>query len=131
MEKMQRRVFEWRERVGLGNATIPEDVASELSASELAAWNCFMEEVRELNARGDLGVAIRADAEAKEMADVLVTLLGYACARGVDLEPVFEAVMASNDLKTGEKNSAGKVVKGPNYVAPDIASVLRAQGWEG
>jgi NTP pyrophosphatase (non-canonical NTP hydrolase) len=90
-----------------------------------SAWKCFQEEVKELR-----------DAEAlpdiaKEMADVLVTLFGLAFCYGVDLEPVFEAVMASNDLKTGEKNSAGKVVKGPNYVAPDIASVLRAQGWEG
>jgi len=66
------------------------------------------------------------------LADLLVVILGCAEECGIELEPVFGAVMASNWTKTpGLRREDGKLQKGPNYRPPDIAAVLRAQGWGG
>jgi len=76
--------------------------------------------------------------------DVNYFLLGLLSNAGMDAEPGFDAVQASNMSKLGEDGlpiyavegddsgePAGKVLKGPNYFKPDLATVLRAQGWNG
>jgi predicted HAD superfamily Cof-like phosphohydrolase len=65
------------------------------------------------------------------LADILVVTYGTAIEMGVDLEPVFREVQRSNMSKDGGKDAGGKILKGPNFSPPDIASELRKQGWEG
>jgi predicted HAD superfamily Cof-like phosphohydrolase len=55
---------------------------------------------------------------------------------GIDLDDVLEEVQRSNMSKLGEDGKPiyradGKVLKGPNFSQPDIATVLRGQGWKG
>lgn len=75
-----------------------------------------------------------------ELADALADL-DYVCEGtrlefGIDGGPVADEVQRSNLAKvwpdgTVHKSETGKVLKPPSWSPPDIAGVLRAQGWEG
>ena len=65
----------------------------------------------------------------KEVADALTDILyvtyGAGCAYGIDLDKCFKEVQRANMSKLGEDgkpiyNDKGKVMKGPNYSAPNL-----------
>ena len=65
----------------------------------------------------------------KEVADALTDILyvtyGAGYAYGIDLDKCFKEVQRANMSKLGEDgkpiyNDRGKVMKGPNYLAPDL-----------
>ena len=64
------------------------------------------------------------------LCDILYVTFGAADALGVDLEPLFNEVQRSNMTKEGVDES-GKIQKGPNYSPPNLAPILRSQGWNG
>lgn len=66
---------------------------------------------------------------AKELADVLVVTYGAAAEFGIDLDEVLSEVHESNMSKLDHdgrpiRRDDGKVLKGPNYQAPDIERLL-------
>jgi predicted HAD superfamily Cof-like phosphohydrolase len=61
---------------------------------------------------------------AKELADMLYVVYGTADEYGIPMDTVFSAVHASNMTKSTEKDESGKILKGDNYVEPDIEGVL-------
>jgi predicted HAD superfamily Cof-like phosphohydrolase len=72
---------------------------------------------------------------AQELADLVYVAYGTALTHGIDLDAVLAEVHRANMSKLGPEGTPvrradGKVMKGPHYRAPDIAAVLRAQGWE-
>jgi len=79
-------------------------------------------------------LAAASQGDFKEMIDALCDILyvtyGAAVVMGVDLEPIFAEVQASNMTKDGGgKDSSGKVEKGPLFRPPNIAGELEEQGW--
>ena len=69
----------------------------------------------------------------KEVADALTDILyvtyGAGCAYGIDLDKCFKEVQRANMSKFGEDgkpiyNEKGKVMKGPNYSAPDLKQFI-------
>lgn len=69
---------------------------------------------------------------AQELADCVYVLYGTSLCYGIDLDAVVAEVHASNMTKLGADgkpivNDAGKVLKGPNYVKPDVAGILARQ----
>ena len=65
----------------------------------------------------------------KEIADALTDILyvtyGAGCAYGIDLDKCFKEVQRANMSKLGEDgqpiyNDKGKVMKGPNYLEPNL-----------
>ena len=65
----------------------------------------------------------------KEVADALTDILyvtyGAGCAYGIDLDKCFKEVQRANMSKLGKDgkpiyNDKGKVMKGPNYSAPNL-----------
>ena len=69
----------------------------------------------------------------KEVADALTDILyvtyGAGHSFGVDLDKCFDEVQRSNMSKLGEDgnpiyNDSGKVMKGPNYSAPDLKKII-------
>ena len=65
----------------------------------------------------------------KEVADALTDILyvtyGAGCAYGIDLDKCFKEVQRANMSKLGEDgkpiyNEKGKVMKGPNYMEPNL-----------
>lgn len=60
--------------------------------------------------------------QAKELADLVFTLAGYALAVGIDLDVAFRLVAESNMTK--EPTPTGKVRKGAAYVEPDLSAAL-------
>jgi predicted HAD superfamily Cof-like phosphohydrolase len=61
---------------------------------------------------------------AKELADLLYVAYGTAHCFGIDLERVFAEVHRSNMSKLpATMRDDGKVLKGPNYRAPDLSFV--------
>ena len=73
---------------------------------------------------GDLVGAVDA------IADELVVCLGSAVEFGVDIKPIFKAVMDSNMAKSGGvKDENGKLQKPAGWKPPDIEGELKKQGW--
>jgi predicted HAD superfamily Cof-like phosphohydrolase len=61
----------------------------------------------------------------KEMADLLYVLYGTAVSYGWDLDEAFKRVHRSNMSKFPmTKNKDGKVVKGPNYIPPQLQDLV-------
>ena len=83
-----------------------------------------LNEFKEAISNNDLKEAIDA------LTDILYVTYGAGHAFGVNLDECFEEVQRSNMSKLGEDgkpiyNQAGKVMKGPNYFAPDLNKFLR------
>lgn len=67
-------------------------------------------------------------------ADISVVTVGTLLACGIQDEPLLAAVDCSNLKKFAPgatRRADGKWLKPPDWKAPDIASVLKEQGWEG
>lgn len=66
------------------------------------------------------------------LADLIYVCLGAAVAWGIDLDPIFAEVHRTNMAKEGgPKRGDGKLLKPPGWQPPDIARLLREQGWTG
>lgn len=65
---------------------------------------------------------------AKELADVILIVYGCAISIGIDLEKAVEKVHESNITKLVDgkplMREDGKVLKGPNYVLPDMSDCI-------
>jgi predicted HAD superfamily Cof-like phosphohydrolase len=62
--------------------------------------------------------------------DTIVVLIGTAVACGIDLRPLWDAVLAANLAKVKDgilRNADGKVQKPPGWQRPDIAGLLKQQ----
>jgi predicted HAD superfamily Cof-like phosphohydrolase len=62
---------------------------------------------------------------ADALGDIVITAYGNALRMGIDLDLVLAEQMRANMTK--EANGMGKIKKGPDYVAPDVAAVLARQ----
>ena len=81
-------------------------------------------EFKEAIKNNDLKEAVDA------LTDILYVTYGAGHAFGVNLDKCFDEVQRSNMSKLGKDgkpiyNQAGKVMKGPNYFAPDLNKFLR------
>jgi predicted HAD superfamily Cof-like phosphohydrolase len=69
---------------------------------------------------------------AKEGIDVIYATISSLLELGLPIQELWDAVAISNATKVGDgvtRHPNGKIAKGPNYVAPDVAMVLaRAEG---
>ena len=66
---------------------------------------------------------------ADALTDILYVTYGAGHSFGVDLDKCFDEVQRSNMSKLGEDgnpiyNESGKVMKGPNYSAPDLQKII-------
>jgi predicted HAD superfamily Cof-like phosphohydrolase len=71
---------------------------------------------------------------AQELADVVYVAYGTAVAYGLDLDAVLAEVHRANMSKLDADGrpllrADGKVIKSDLYRPPEVASVLRRQGW--
>jgi predicted HAD superfamily Cof-like phosphohydrolase len=74
--------------------------------------------------RGDLPSTVDG------IVDAIYVLIGTAVTFGVDLAPIWDAVHTANMAKVGGAiRDDGKVLKPDGWTAPDVAALLRAQGW--
>lgn len=122
-------VREFHLAFGLDARTTPTEVAPDLAAhrGELLAEEAA--EVAEVSVSGPL------DRLAHELADVVYVAYGTALVHGVDLDAVITEIHRANMTKIGPdgevaRRADGKVLKGEHYEAPDVAGVLRKQGWD-
>lgn len=89
--------------------------------------NLIREEVEEL----EVATEKRDEIEmADALGDIIYVVVGFALEMGLDLNEVIAEIQASNMTKLGAdgqvvRREDGKVLKGPNYRPPNIASVLR------
>jgi predicted HAD superfamily Cof-like phosphohydrolase len=105
-----------------------QDVETEpgwTSVSELR-YNLIDEELKELRQALDERNLIEV---ADALTDLLYVVYGAGHSFGVNLDKCFEEVHNSNMSKLGEDGEPiyredGKVLKGPNYWAPDLKRVL-------
>lgn len=114
---------------GLDVRSTPTEVPPDLAAhrGELLAEEAA--EVAEVSVSGPL------DKLAHELADMVYVAYGTALVHGIDLDQVIAEVHRSNMTKLGPdgtvaRRADGKVLKGDHYEAPDVAAVLRRQGWQ-
>ncbi|MEU6352539.1 MazG nucleotide pyrophosphohydrolase domain-containing protein [Streptomyces sp. NPDC047072] len=113
---------------GLDARTTPTEVSPELAAQRGRLLAEEAAEVAEVAVDGPL------DRLAHELADVVYVAYGTALVHGIDLDEVIAEIHRSNMTKLGpdgevSRRADGKVLKGDHYEAPDVAAVLRRQGW--
>lgn len=139
MEKMQRGVLDFHETYGAYVGPNPQALPTD--RVELRIGLIKEEFVDELIPALESGDALEAYDAAL---DIIYVTLGLLVEMGMDAEPGFDEVQRSNMSKLGADGlpiisrgieqdgfPAGKVLKGPNYFKPDLAKVLKNQGWEG
>ncbi|WP_308167557.1 MazG nucleotide pyrophosphohydrolase domain-containing protein [Catellatospora tritici] len=119
-------VWEFHRTFGLPRHVMPTPPSPELAQHRLDLIREEAEEVDEAIASGDLVHT------AWEMADLVYVLYGTAASFGIDLDAVVAEVHRANMSKLDEHGrpvyrADGKVLKGPDYQAPDVAAVLRRQ----
>ncbi len=67
---------------------------------------------------------------ADALADLLYVVYGAAATFGIDIQPVFDEVHRSNMAKVGgRRREDGKILKPEGWQPPDIAPILKRQGW--
>ncbi|GLF95861.1 pyrophosphohydrolase domain-containing protein [Streptomyces yaizuensis] len=121
-------VQQFHHAFGLDARPAPAEIPAELAAHRQDLLAEEFAEVAEVAVTGPL------DHLAQELADMVYIAYGTALVHGIDLDQVIAEVHRANMSKLGPEGTPvrradGKVLKGPHYRAPDIASVLRRQGW--
>lgn len=91
--------------------------------------NMLIEEVNEYLKACEEG---NLEAIADAIGDIEYVLAGTAVAHGMKVYPLVKEIHESNMTKLGEDGKPiyredGKVMKGPNYVPPDMGKALRNQ----
>lgn len=110
------------EKIGDQVADRPTTVDFSTGARRYTLIKEELDEYKEANESGD--VVKVADA----LGDLLYTVLGLACLHGIDAQPIFDEVHASNMTKTPMPgNTLKKCFKGPEFKQPRIADVLFIQ----
>lgn len=122
------RVRAFHRAFGLDCRAVPTETAPEVARHRQLLLH---EEVAELAEATEQG---RLDHFAHELADVVYVAYGTAAVHGIDLDAVIAEVHRANMSKLGPdgrvlRRADGKVLKGDSYTPPDVAAVLRAQGW--
>lgn len=119
------RVAAWNRKAGLEVNETPLKLIYLEYKQLWFRWDLVHEEYTETKAalhKRDI-VAV-----ADGIGDTIVTLLGLASYLGIDMRLVMTEILKSNDTKLigSVKHDAttGKVLKGPEYQAPDIAGAL-------
>lgn len=117
------KVREFHEVYGHPIADKPQFVKGERLGLRLALIEEEWAEILEAIENGDLANF------AKELADLIYVVNGFALEAGIDLDRVFAEVHRSNMSKLGADGKPiyredGKVLKGPNYSEADVESVL-------
>lgn len=113
-------------RFGVPQPRAPSVPDARVRALRVALIREELDELAEATSREDVvGVA---DA----LADLLYVTYGAAIAWGIDIRPVFTEVHATNMAKAGGPvREDGKVLKPAGWRPPDVAGILRRQGWAG
>lgn len=120
---MFKQVQEFHNKFGLPVGKTPQFLTND--RTELR-WDLLEEELDELNDAYDDGDLVGiADA----IGDAIYILLGTAVEHGIPIDEVFDEIHRSNMSKLDEDGKPiyredGKVLKGPNYIKPDIARIL-------
>ena len=121
MSGWQRLVAEFHARFGQPDAT-NDGSAIEVRRPALRAMLIEEEADETVHAplNGDVTEAIDG------LCDLIYVCLGTALEMGVYLDPFIREVHRSNMSKTpGNQRADGKIMKGPDFVAPRIAEMVR------
>lgn len=123
MRKYQQMVQQFHEKAGITinhRPTIPNEKDCALR------YNLIKEELMEL-AHGLTSKDTTEVADA--IGDLLYVVLGTAVTCGIDIQPVFEEIHASNMTKfiDGYRREDGKWMKGPSYTPANIKPIIDQQ----
>lgn len=124
----QRAVANFMRAGGQTTSIIPEVPDPPIAERRI---EMLREEVDELeDAVADIDIVEYADA----IADIIYVALGAAVEAGIDIEPVIEEVIDSNNSKIDwqsaqpwARHGNGKIAKDEHYRAPDIRSIILHQ----
>jgi len=118
------------EDVGLFMSTFGQEVKEKAEFPDndtiVLRLELIEEELKELReAIGNADIVEVADA----LTDILYVTYGAGHAFGIDLDKCFQEVQESNMSKLDHNGEPiyredGKVMKGPNYFSPDLASIV-------
>jgi predicted HAD superfamily Cof-like phosphohydrolase len=126
MAEASEHVRRFHEAFGISNATEPTGAIGDRDA--LLRYKLIREENEEY-----LEAALKGDLVevADALGDILYILCGTLLKHGLEnkIDEVFREIQRSNMSKLGADGKPihredGKVMKGPNYFKPDIASIL-------
>lgn len=121
MHTAQHQVRNWHSRMGY-DFPWPGAAPVDITRSQKLRIDLIAEEFNELkDALANDNIIDTADA----IADLLFVIYGACDTWGIDIAPVFEEVVRSNNTKVGGPvREDGKLLKPDTYEPPDIATAL-------
>ncbi len=123
MNKLTRDVAEFHIATGSHISAYPKLL--EVKSLKKLRINLVEEEAKEVVTAIEGGSLSQV---AKELCDLIYVTVGTALAYGINLQPVWDEVHASNMTKTdGSKRADGKVLKPANYKETDIEPLIDDQ----
>lgn len=117
----QKMVQEFHEKYGCSVGLEPNTMSPMTRLVRVRLMTEELSEFVEACTRSDLLKMIDA------LTDLKYTVEGTAVAMGVDLEPFFREVHRSNMTKSLDRDSGGKIIKGPDFEPPDLQKILFLQ----
>lgn len=64
--------------------------------------------------------------------DLVYVVIGTLVTLGIDPRPIWNEIQRANMGKEGGgKREDGKILKPPGWTPPDVAGILKSQGWSG
>lgn len=124
MNRWQELVREFHDKITQHDRASAPEVRQEALRASLIAEEAI-ETIEALRSKDLVEVA-------DGICDLIYVALGAADVCGIDIDPIFDEVHRTNMLKNGGGRRAdGKVVKPEGWKRPDIARLLKEQGWKG
>lgn len=125
MAILQRQVEEFHDTFGIKVEQVPTLPDKDTEDLRIRLIEEEFQELKDALAAKDL-VAV-ADA----LGDLLYVTYGSAVSFGIDMSPITNEIHRSNMTKKGGiKDNGGKLIKPATYDPPDLAPLLRCQGWQ-
>lgn len=124
-----------QERIELRVKLIAEEFCEFLEACgcgfDLAIWNGWSgKDIVQNSSETEFKPSADLPKAADALIDMEYVILGTHNEFGIDSNPLWAEVQASNCSKTGGAvREDGKILKGPDFKPPQIERLLREQGW--
>lgn len=118
MNSEQNMVFDYHMKMGFTISYHPT-IISQVQVKDRS--DILQEEVDELREALENEDLVKV---ADGIGDSLYVLYGTAVACGLDMTKIFAEIHRSNMTKTPPPTSTGKAIKGENYSAPDLDSIV-------
>ena len=126
MNTWQRDIFDFHKCMGISISDFPCEPDAKTKPLRVTLIREETEELLDAIEAGDM------EKIADGAVDSIVVILGTMVSYGIDLAPIWDEIHRTNMAKQGGGvREDGKILKPVGWKPPDVANLLKEQGWKG